>query len=85
MFFGHVMKRRSWALVATSILAVVVEVESGWINLYDALLARGVSVTEPRAVKLVMVVQQFLPPCQPTVEEQSQVLQVDYIRFVEGP
>lgn len=55
------------------------------INLYDALLARGVSVTEPRAVKLVMTVQQFLPPCEPTVEEQSQVLQVDYIRFVEGP
>jgi hypothetical protein len=55
------------------------------INLYEVLQARGVSVSEPRAVKLVLIVQHFQPPCEPTPEDQSQLLQVDSLRFIEGP
>jgi hypothetical protein len=55
------------------------------INLYEALQARGVSLAEPRAVKLVTIVQHLLPPCEPTTEEHSQLLSVDYLRFVEQP
>jgi hypothetical protein len=55
------------------------------VNLYETLQARGVAVAQPPAVKLVTVVQQFLPPCEPTTVEQSQLMRVDYLRFIEQP
>lgn len=54
------------------------------INIYQELQRRGITFAEPLQIIRVNITQQFLPPCDTTTEDQQQLMQVDYIRIIDG-
>ena len=54
------------------------------INLYQELQKRGVPFSEPLYIDQVALLQELYPMCEPNSDVQRQVMQVDYLRIVEG-
>jgi hypothetical protein len=56
------------------------------INLWQALRDSGVPVDQqPIVISGIRIEQLLLPPCQTTTADQEQMMEIDYLRFVDVP
>jgi len=78
-----VLGHQSSATDTTTPVLIEVGVDNR-INLYQELQKRGVPFSEPLYIDQVALLQELYPMCEPNSDVQRQVMQVDYLRIVEG-
>ena len=78
-----VLGQQSSATDTTTPVLITLGVDNR-INLYQELQKRGVSFTEPLYIDQVSLLQELYAMCEPNSDLQRQVMQVDYLRIVEG-